>query len=100
MESGLQRRFQDSNVDGLLASGPGIWRPTKRQATENQYLSDDYAMRIDDIASKLGISRQRTYQLLNSALKNCAKWAREHGYRLEDLLPDPRAEPDRRDSSA
>jgi hypothetical protein len=95
MLSGHEDTFYDANVDRLLECGLGLWGPTEKQGTEDKYLSDDYAMRLEDIALEIGISRQRAHQLLNSALKKCAKWARAHGYRLEDLLPDPRPEANR-----
>jgi hypothetical protein len=95
-----QDTLYDANVDGLLERSPATWEPAEKAGTESQPLPDNYTMCLDDIAMELGISRHRAYQLLNRALKKCAKWANQHGYRLDDLLPDPRSETDRSNYSA
>ena len=89
-----------SEGEEQLARCLAICKPTEEDGTEGQRLSGDQAMRLDDIALGLDISRQRANQLLNGALKKCAKWIEEHGFRLEDLLPDPRPDSDREDYRA
>ncbi len=42
---------------------------------------------LDEITQELGVTRARVRQIEKGALEECRRWARRHGFKLDDLLP-------------
>ena len=45
-----------------------------------------HGMTLDEIARIEGVTKERIRQIEYSALRKCARWCNQHGYRLGDLI--------------
>ncbi len=52
----------------------------------NEPHATDRHCSLEEIATKLGLTRERVRQIEFAALRKCRRWAMSNGYEVEDLI--------------
>jgi len=51
-----------------------------------EFYPTDRHCSLEEIATELGVSRERVRQIQDAALRKCRQWAMGNGYDVEDLI--------------